>query len=75
MIATKIGYFAFRVHFGPLKFIILFYSKLKDLNVLYHKYRSKCLYFFLKTALEAVGDENRPKFFKANFIPLKLTNL
>ncbi len=27
----------------------------------------------LKTALEAVGDENRPKFFKANFIPLKLT--
>ena len=28
-----------------------------------------------KMALEAVGDENRPKFFKANFIPLKLTNL
>ncbi len=27
----------------------------------------------LKMALEAVGDENRPKFFKANFIPLKLT--
>ncbi len=26
-----------------------------------------------KTALEAVSDENRPKFFKANFIPLKLT--
>ncbi len=26
----------------------------------------------LKTALEAVGDENRPKFFKANFNPLKL---
>jgi hypothetical protein len=25
--------------------------------------------------LEAVGDENRPKFFKANFIPLKLTIL
>ncbi len=23
-----------------------------------------------KTALEAVGDENRPKFFKANFNPL-----
>ncbi len=29
----------------------------------------------LKTALEAVGDENRPKFFKANFNPLKLTFL
>ena len=28
-----------------------------------------------KTALEAVGDENRPKFFKANFNPLKLTFL
>ena len=27
----------------------------------------------LKTALEAVDFENRPKFFKANFIPLKLT--
>ncbi len=26
-------------------------------------------------ALEAVGDENRPKFFKANFNPLKLTFL
>ncbi len=26
-------------------------------------------------ALEAVGDENRPKFFNAYFIPLKLTNL
>ncbi len=32
-------------------------------------------FLFLKTALEAVGDENRPKFFKAYFIPLKLTNL
>ena len=29
----------------------------------------------LKTALEADGDKNRPKFFKANFIPLKLTIL
>jgi len=29
----------------------------------------------LKTALEAVSDENRPKFFKANFNPLKLTFL
>ena len=28
-----------------------------------------------KTALKAVGDENRPKSFKANFIPLKLTIL
>ena len=27
----------------------------------------------LKKALEAVGDENRPKYFKANFTPLKLT--
>ncbi len=35
---------------------------MKDLNVLYYKYRSKCWYLFLKTALEAVGDENRPKF-------------
>ncbi len=26
-------------------------------------------------ALEAVGDENRPKCFKANFNPLKLTFL
>ncbi len=30
---------------------------------------------FLKTALEAVCDKNRPKFFKAYFIPLKLTNI
>ncbi len=29
----------------------------------------------LKTALKAVGDENRPKFFKANFIPLESTIL
>ena len=28
-----------------------------------------------KTALEAAGDEYRPKFFKANFNPLKLTFL
>ena len=35
----------------------------------------KCWYLFLKTALEAVSDENRPKFFKAYFIPLKLTYL
>ena len=48
---------------------------MKDLNVLFYRYRSKCWYLFLKTALEAVGDENRPKFFKAYFIPLKLTNL
>ncbi len=27
----------------------------------------------LTTALKAVGDENLPKFFKADFIPLKLT--
>jgi hypothetical protein len=33
------------------------------------------LIFALKTALEAVGDENRPKFFNANFKPLKLTFL
>jgi hypothetical protein len=26
-------------------------------------------------ALKAVGDENRPKFFKANFIPFELTIL
>jgi hypothetical protein len=26
-------------------------------------------------ALKAVGDENRPKFFKAYFIPLELTIL
>ena len=33
------------------------------------------LIFFLplRTAPEAVGDKNRPKFFKANFNPLKLT--
>jgi hypothetical protein len=48
MIATKIGFFAFRVHFGPLKLrysqllFYTFYSKLKDLNVLYYRYRSKC---------------------------------
>ncbi len=29
----------------------------------------------LKKALEAVGDENWPKVFKANFNPLKLTFL
>ncbi len=46
MIATKIGFFTFRVHFGPLKvrysqlYFILFYSKLKDLNVLYYRYSS-----------------------------------
>ncbi len=28
-----------------------------------------------QTALEAVGDENRPKSYKANFNPLKLTFL
>jgi hypothetical protein len=35
------------------------------------------LIFFLplRTAPEAVGDKNRPKFFKANFNPLKLTFL
>ncbi len=82
MIATKIGFFAFGVHFGPLKLrysqlfnFILFYTNLKDLNVLYFKYRSKCLYLSLETALKAVGDENRPKFFKANFVPLELTIL
>ncbi len=31
------------------------------------------LIFLPQTALKAVGDENRPKCFKANFIPLKLT--
>jgi hypothetical protein len=31
------------------------------------------LIFTPQKGLEAVGDENRPKFFKANFIPLKLT--
>ena len=81
MIATKIGFFAFRVHFGPLKLRysqLLYYTyllKLKDLNVLYYKYRSKCWYLSLKMALKAVGDENRPKFFKANFILLELTIL
>jgi hypothetical protein len=29
----------------------------------------------LKTALKVVGDENQPKFFKANFIPVELTLL
>ena len=29
----------------------------------------------LKTALKSVCDENQPKFFKANFIPLELTIL
>ncbi len=78
MIATKIGFFAFRVHFDPLKLRfsqLLFYpsyTKLYDLNILYYKYRSKCWYLPLKKALEAVGDENQSKFFKANFIPLKL---
>ncbi len=74
--------FCFPSAFWPLKikifttFILYFFTqKLKDLNVLYYRYRSKCWYLFLKTALEAVGDENRPKFFKAYFIPLKLTNL
>ncbi len=81
MIATKIGFFAFRVHFGPLKLrysqllFYTFYTKLKDLNVLYYIYRSKCWYLFLKTALEAIGDKNQPKFYKANFISLKLTIL
>ena len=81
MIATKIGLFAFRVHFGPLKLRysqLLFYTfllKIEKSECFFFKYRSKCWYLFLKTALEAVGDENRPKFFKANFIPLKLTNL
>ncbi len=42
---------------------------------MFYKYRSKCWYLSLKTALEVVGYENRPKFFKANFIPLELTIL
>ncbi len=46
-----------------------------DLNLVYYRYWSKCWYLSPKTALEAVGDENRPKFLKANFIPLKLTFL
>jgi hypothetical protein len=33
------------------------------------------LKFIPQTALKAVGDENRPKFFKAKFIPLELTIL
>ncbi len=64
MITIKIGFFAFRVHFDPLK---LRFSQL----FLYYRYRSECCYLPLKTALEAVGDKNRPKFFKANFNPLK----
>ncbi len=31
------------------------------------------LIFTPQNGSEAVGDENRPKFFKANFIPLELT--
>jgi hypothetical protein len=79
MIATKIGFFAFRVHFDPLKLRIShllyfpFLHKIVRSYCLFYSFRSKCLYFVLKTALEAVGDENRPKFLKANFIPLKLT--
>ncbi len=79
MTATKIGFLAFQVHFDPLKLrasqllFYLFYTKLYDLNVLYFRYRSEFWYSPHKTALEAVDDENRPKFFKANFIPLKLT--
>ncbi len=81
MIATKIGFFGFRVHFDPVKLRfcqLLFYpflNKIRRLNHVHYKYWSKCWYLSLKTALEAVSDENRPKFFKANFIPLKLTYL
>jgi hypothetical protein len=48
MIATKIGFFAFRVHFDPLKlrffvnfYFILFYTKLYELNLVYYRYWSK----------------------------------
>ncbi len=43
-----------------------------DLNLLYYSYWSKCWYLSLKTVLEYVGDENRPKFFNANFYTLKI---
>ena len=33
------------------------------------------LIFIPQNALEAIGDENRPQFFKANLNPLKLTFL
>ena len=33
------------------------------------------LIFIPQNGSESVGDENRPKFFKANFNPLKLTFL
>ncbi len=81
MIATKIGFFCFPSAFGPLKikmfstFILYFFTQNSKILMFYIRYRSKCWYLFLKTALEAVGDENRPKCFKAYFIPLKLTNL
>jgi hypothetical protein len=63
MIATKIGFFAFQVHFDTLK--------LRFFHFLFFLFYTK----ILKTALEAVGDENRHKFSKANFNPLKLTFL
>ncbi len=79
MIATKIGFFAFRVHFGLLKLrysqlyfftqnlkILMFYIIGKGQNV--DIYSSKRLWRLSVTNI-------RPKFFKAYFIPLKLTNL
>ncbi len=74
MNATKIGFFAFRVHFDHLKLRfsqLLFYPFLH--KIVRSRYRSEWWYLPLEMALEAVGDKNRPKFFKAYFIPLILT--
>jgi hypothetical protein len=74
MIATKIGFFAFRVQFDPLK---LRFSQFLFYHFLHKIVRSKIFFIgighivdiILKTALEAVGDENRAKFSKPILSP------
>ncbi len=79
MIATKIGFFAFRVHFGlKIKifstFILYFFTQNCMILMFYLIGVGQNVDIY-PSKLETVGDKNRPKFFKANFIPLKLTSL
>ncbi len=72
--------FCFPSKLWPLKIKIspnfsYLYTKLCDLEVLKNMFWPKCWYLPLKMSPEAVSDENRTKFFKANFNPLKLTFL
>jgi hypothetical protein len=53
--------------------VILFYTKLSILMFYIIGIGQNVDIYPFKTALEAVGNVNPPKFFKANFIPLKLS--